>query len=189
LTFGGESTKAYCWLEKPLASSYIYISFAIKGPKRSCIKVDLNQLRYDKSSSKFNSTLVENLDGEYDTNDSQQYSVLCPLELDCYRIWLGFKNAFENKALKLNKLKIAFLESNERSASSSKRYPRGAVGLAYDNVNEISELLKDMVDNYAHYRQTALDFSKEYLEIHNATRLVEELQKTSTQAILSSETG
>jgi hypothetical protein len=200
LIFGGESTKAYCWLERPISSTHLYVSFAINAPIRSCVRVDLAQLRHDKTTTKFISQLIENLnDGGEDTNkttttsttnstptpnpplsSSDLYSVLVPLERDCYRIWLGFKNAFGNKALKLIRINVAFLEPGE---NSSKLFPIGAVGLAYDNPYEISGLLRDIIDNYQHYRRTALAFSREYSKVHNAGHLVEEIKSNITRVL------
>ncbi|MGC1928719.1 MAG: glycosyltransferase, partial [Candidatus Nitrosopolaris sp.] len=181
LIFGGESTKAYCWLEKPIPSMYLYVSFTINAPTRSCIRIDLAQLRYDKTETKFKSYLLENLNDEPDktASSTNYYSVFLPLKSDCYRIWLGFKNAFENKAIRLNRINIAFLEPQQ----PSRRYPMGAVGLSYDNPNEISELLRDIIDNYQHYRKSALAFSHEYLKVHNANHLVEEIQNKVTKSV------
>ncbi|MDQ6862360.1 MAG: glycosyltransferase [Thermoproteota archaeon] len=191
LIFGGESTKAYCWLEKPLASMYLYVSFTINAPLRSCIRVDLAQLRYDRTEAKFRSYLIENLNDEQDktTSASSNYSsIFVPLEGDCHRIWLGFKNAFENKALRLAKLNVAFLKPNQQEKERQQQppsniYPMGAVGLSYDNPNEISGLLRDIIDNYQHYRKTALSFSRDYLKIHNAHHLVEEIQNKKNKVL------
>lgn len=178
LIFGGEPSKAYCWLERPMSSTHLYASFAINAPVRSCIRVDLAQLRHDKTISKFKSQQVENLrDNERNASDktslssSDVYSVLIPLETDCYRVWLGFKNAFGNNAMRLTRINVAFLESQQTSV-----FPMGAVGLAYDNPYEISGMLRDIVDNYQHYRRTALAFSHEYLKVHNSEQLVQEIE-------------
>jgi hypothetical protein len=204
LIFGGESTKAYCWLERPISSTHLYVSFAINAPIRSCVRVDLAQLRNDKTTTKFISQVIENLSDDEESNkttttttttfttststststpshsSSDLYSVLVPLESDCYKIWLGFKNAFGNKAIKLIRINVAFQEPGE---NSSKLFPKGAVGLAYDNPYEISGLLRDIIDNYPHYRRTALAFSREYLKVHNAGHLVEEI-KGNTNSVL-----
>ncbi len=195
LIFGGESTKAYCWLERPTTSTHLYVSFAINAPIRSCIRVDLAQLRNDKSTTKFKSHLVENLN-DYEVGDDgartaattttstttdllspDLCSILVPLERDCYKIWLGFKNAFGNKAIKSVRISVAFLEPDE---NSSNLFPIGAVGLTYDNPYEISGLLRDIIDNYQHYRRTALDFSHEYLKMHNAGHLIQEIKNNIT---------
>lgn len=176
LVFGGESTKAYCWLEKPIPSMYLYVSVTINAPIRSCIRIDVAQLRYDKTETKFKSYLIENLNDEPDkATSSTTPSIFVPLKSDCHRIWLGFKNAFENKAIRLNRINIVFLEPQQ----PSRKHPVGAVGLSYDDPHEISELLCDIIDNYQHYRKSALAFSHEYLKVHNANHLVEKIQNNT----------
>ena len=187
LIFGGESTKAYCWLERPIISTHMYVSFAINAPPRSCISVDIAQLRYDKTTTKFKSHLVENINNNDNTDKSNKtaspvssdaaYSVLIPLQSDCYRIWLGFKNAFGNSAMRLIRINVEFLEPS----NSAKSFPMGAVGLAYDTPYEISGLIRDIIDNYQHYKRTALQFSREYLMVHNAENLVQEINDNVTQ--------
>jgi hypothetical protein len=198
LTFGGETTKAYCLLNRPMSSEHLYVSFAINAPTGSCIRVDLAQLRYDKTTTKFRSQIVENLNGNEGANNNEArsetyasttlssrndriyYSVLVPLENDCHKVWLGFKNAFGNNATRISRISISFLEPRNDSKG---HLPLGAVGLAYDNHYEISGLLRDIIDNYQHYRRTALEFSREYLKLHNAERLVQEIDnnvKTTT---------
>jgi hypothetical protein len=190
LTFGGETTKAYCWLNRPMASRHLYVSFALNAPIGSCIRVDLAQLRHDNTTAKFRSEIVETLNGNEEADDNEAggktgastalssrndglyYSVLVPLESECHRIWLGFKNAYGNNVMRLARISVSFLEPRNDSKGL---LPMGAVGLAYDKPYEISGLLRDIIDNYQHYRRTALEFSREYLRVHNAEHLVQEI--------------
>ena len=166
LVFGGESNKAYCWLLIPPYTGFIHISFIIRGPPLSSIRVDLAQLRLDSTQTKFTSALVEKVDME-------RSSVLMPIESDCHRIWLGFKNAFGKNVMYISRINITFLQSFQLS----QQYPIGAVGLTYENPAEISDLLSNMVDNYTHYRDTALSFAQKYSKLHNARSLINEIKK------------
>jgi hypothetical protein len=168
LIFGGESTKAHCSVNCPTSSNYMYIGFTMKTPWLSCVRIDVAQLRIDSSQTKFSSSLIEKVtDGIM--------SLVIPLEKDCRRIWLGFKNAFDNSAMNVSRLNISFLSKG----AADQTYPRGAVGLAYDNPNEISDLLSEIIDNYSHYRKTALEFSEEYMKIHNASGLLQEISNNN----------
>jgi len=60
--------------------------------------------------------------------------------------------------------------------------PLGVVGLAYHEAEEIPNLIREIIDHYSHYRQTATEFAAEWRRFHNADRLVEEIQLDSGNA-------
>ena len=67
---------------------------------------------------------------------------------------------------------------NQRSAES---VPFGAVGLAYEEIQEILDLIRNIVDHYPHYGETAVQFAGEWRDYHNPDRLVEEILRRSRE--------
>ena len=67
---------------------------------------------------------------------------------------------------------------NQRSGES---VPLGAVGLAYHEIQEIPDLIRNIVDHYPHYRETAVQFAGEWRDYHNPDRLVEEILRRSRE--------
>ena len=53
--------------------------------------------------------------------------------------------------------------------------PQSAVGMIYGAVGSIPDCLRNMADNYAHYRDSARVFSDAYYERHNADSLIDAL--------------
>jgi len=57
--------------------------------------------------------------------------------------------------------------------------PLGAVGLIYDDPDEVPGLLREMINNNDHYRRTARKFAGAWFGVHNAHHLVTELTGTA----------
>jgi len=170
LICGGENAKAYCWIERPMRSEFLYLNMKLNGPYLTAVKVDIAQLRDDATLAKFNSYVVEKVD------DSPK-SLLLHIEDDCERMWVGFKNAFGNSVTSLSNVQIDLLRA--RGGKDSKLFPLGAVGLAYDRPEEISQLLREIITYYPHYRGTAIEFSKHYGNLHNANSLISRIVQLS----------
>ena len=57
--------------------------------------------------------------------------------------------------------------------------PQSVIGTIFDDADQIPACLKDMIDNYAHYRDTARSASDWYYEQNNAVALTKLLERTS----------
>jgi hypothetical protein len=68
------------------------------------------------------------------------------------------------------------IQIDSPSQGTGETVPLGVVGLAYHEIEEIPGLIREIVDHYPHYRQTATEFAAEWRLFHNADRLVQELQ-------------
>ncbi|HEX5445130.1 MAG TPA: hypothetical protein VFW87_14925 [Pirellulales bacterium] len=87
------------------------------------------------------------------------------------QIRLAFRNAADERELRLAGLRVEFLEPPPELENS----PTGSVGLVYRSPEEIPGLLREMVEHHAHYRSTARKFSERWAARHNAPRLLRRL--------------
>jgi hypothetical protein len=85
-------------------------------------------------------------------------------------VTLEWRNAYGPQPLDFREVEVCFL-----SAEPDRRTPRGAVGLVAADVSQFPELLADIVEHYAHYRQTAAGVSRRWNDWHNPARVMAEL--------------
>jgi hypothetical protein len=110
---------------------------------------------------------------------SQKRAAMClALSPDIGRLWIGLSSAHPNEKAWLSSFGIEFLQ-----ALPGESIPLGAVGLIYHSVADIPSLIGDLIDNYAHYRRTAMEFSHRWREYHNPDRLVRELEGNAGAAV------
>lgn len=164
LTFGGEADKAFCWLYPPAFASWLMISF---NPATSqpgvFVLVHVGQIADGYSISERDFITGEMCAGRI-------MSVLVPIEKGVKKIWLGLRNAFDDFPISVSDIRIDFI-----ALKPDQRCPLGAVGLTYVHPEEVSDLIREIVNNYPHYKETARIFSRQWFEKQNAKRLVEEL--------------
>ncbi len=89
-------------------------------------------------------------------------------------VWLAVGSSHKESRTPLRGLQCDFLE-----AASQPPFPTGAVGLIYQHLSEVPELLREMIEHYPHYRQTATEFANHVRSFHNPERLVAELLQQS----------
>jgi len=70
----------------------------------------------------------------------------------------------------------ALIQIDSPSQVTGETVPLGVAGLIYHEIEEIPWLIREIVDHYPHYRQTATEFAAKWRLFHNADRLVQELQ-------------
>jgi len=85
------------------------------------------------------------------------------------RIAIG--NAYHEAPVAVNAIEIAFI-ADPRGG----KQPAGRVGLVAATPECIPLLIRDMVDNYPHYRTTALEFARSWVWKHDALRTIEILE-------------
>ena len=85
-------------------------------------------------------------------------------------ITLEWRNAYGPQPLDFREVEACFL-----TAEANRQTPRGAVGLVAADISQFPELLADIVEHYAHYRQTAAGAARRWNEWHNPARVVAEL--------------
>lgn len=92
-----------------------------------------------------------------------------PLAPGAVQVRLAVRNGADERVLNLAGMQVDFLESPPELENA----PTGSVGLVYRSPEEISGLLRELVEHHAHYRSTARRFSRQWAARHNAPRLVQ----------------
>jgi hypothetical protein len=69
-------------------------------------------------------------------------------------------------------IEVAFLSA---AGMPGEACARGAVGLVAADAGQVPELLRDMVDHYAHYRGTAAEFSKDWGPLYSPQQVTASL--------------
>ena len=85
-------------------------------------------------------------------------------------ITLEWRNAYGPQPLDFREVEVCYL-----AAEADRQTPRGAVGLAAADVEQFPELLAEIVEHYAHYRQTAAGLARRWSEWNNPARVLAEL--------------
>ncbi len=102
-----------------------------------------------------------------------QAVILTGLDANTYQVKVTLRSSTAGEETWFADVQIDFLRfPAERS------FPKGAVGLIYHSENEIPDLVQDLIDNYPHYRSTAIEFSKHWRAYHNADCLIREIEST-----------
>ena len=168
LVFGGLGADAYCWVAVPRDAAYLLVSFRFEQHAHGAVVlVDTDQLDRHGRSRARHTTLVEAVPS------NPQASALIPLASGVQRLRLGLHNAFGEDAVFLSEVRLDLL-AWPKSATA---YPLGAVGVAYASPEDLTAAVRELLDHYVHYRQTARAFARQYFKLHNAERLVEDLER------------
>ena len=96
-----------------------------------------------------------------------------PLHNLTQNIILKFGQPYENSFASISKLEIDILEGKNLN-----KIPISSVGITYTNPEEISDKLRNILDNYSHYYESARSFSDSYYQKHNAKSLIQKLENS-----------
>jgi hypothetical protein len=102
-------------------------------------------------------------------------TLLIPLEPGTRLAYTQLSKSTPNCPGEIRELRFDFLAKHEADDAC----PLGAVGLVYRDPEEITGLLREMIENYAHYRQTAQAFSARWFPRHKAGELVAEVRRAA----------
>lgn len=164
-----KSIMAGCWLEVPRSARYLLLTLRFdRSPLEALIYVD----QYDGQQQLLWSDpgrLIEAV------RTTAQAIALLPLDKEVRKIRLGISSTHLLSTVFIAEVQVDFLAPHDLQQD----YPLGAVGLAYHEEEEISALLREMIDYYPHYRSTAHQFAQRWYQQHNADRLVAELTNYS----------
>jgi hypothetical protein len=83
---------------------------------------------------------------------------------------LAWRNAYGPQPLDFREVEMCCL-----TAEADRQTPRGAVGLVAADVAQFPELLAEIVEHFAHYRQTAAGLARRWSEWNNPARVMAEL--------------
>jgi hypothetical protein len=164
--------KAYCWLRVPAGADRLIVSFRIpKDPPAVVLYVD----QLDQRRRSVVPLLPRLIEVERKSRKAVSLLTLAP---GAVRLWLAFGAPYANGQVLVSDITIDFLSA----AQDTKRLPTGTVGLIYHDPVEIPVLLRELIDEYPHYRRTARAFAEPWALYHNASRLVEELEGAAGQS-------
>ena len=158
--------KAFCWLRVPAGADRLMVSFRIgKDPPAVMLYVD----QLDQGRRSVVPLLPRLIEVERESRKAVGLLTLAP---GAVRLWLAFGAPYVNRQVSVSDITIDFLSA----AQDTRQAPTGAVGLIYNTPAEIPDLLRELIDEYPHYRRTARAFAAKWTFYHNADRLVQELE-------------
>jgi glycosyltransferase involved in cell wall biosynthesis len=165
-------------LEVPRAATHVMCSFRWKFPSEAgtYARVTLETPTCDDQAPTTRSFIVGRREGD------KPVRVMFPVEPSVNRMRLRWENAYDTGPISLADVRIESLSGQHLSGGT---YPLGAVGLIAADDAQVAPLVDDMVAHWPHYRQTALEFAKEWSAFHNADRIVAELAERSKSSRIS----
>jgi hypothetical protein len=96
------------------------------------------------------------------------------------QITLRIRNAQENRRIAVSDVQIQLLRT-----SLPHGCPAGSVGLIAAQPSQAALLLRDMVQHYAHYRDSAIAFSRTWRQAHDPSQTIDMLTGGRTKGLLA----
>lgn len=97
---------------------------------------------------------------------------LIPLDRAAVQLWIGLTPHSSNFAIAEGDLHYVRVEDQPLP-------PLSAVGTAYHSLSDIAPCLRDVIDHYDHYRESAKAFAEPWTAFHNAAGLIRALEGRS----------
>jgi len=166
LEFG--QTAATIELAVTPGASDLLLCFRWQAPAESGTYVRVEAEQFDAGGVRLKSSVV--IAGHRPAGDAVR--ALVHLSVGSARVRLSWRNAWHDGPITLSGVEQVFVTA---ATLPGGHCPTGAVGLAFSEVGEISELLREMLDHIGHYRERARAFSLTCADHHNPQRLVAEL--------------
>jgi hypothetical protein len=96
------------------------------------------------------------------------------------RVRISWENAYHDSPITVDDWQASFLSNGVASQRPSQRpsqrhCPAGAVGLIAADRDQVGDLVREMVDHYDHYRETATEFSAAWREAHHPQKTLADL--------------
>jgi hypothetical protein len=104
--------------------------------------------------------------------DTERLVAVLPVESEARLARLSVWNAFADRAIEVAAWSLEFVRWEGVSGDG---FPRSVAGLACADPADLPELLRELIEHYAHYQRTAAQLADELLRWHNPDRLVGEL--------------
>jgi glycosyltransferase involved in cell wall biosynthesis len=100
-------------------------------------------------------------------------SVLIPVPAGATGVRLSLWNAFHGGEIRLERFGLDYLDADG--------LPSSAVGVAYADPDDLAAAVREVVDHYAHYRDSARCFAEEFRARHNADQLLAQVASFARQ--------
>jgi hypothetical protein len=166
LSFGGKSARTFTSLAVPPASSRVKVSF--EATELTLLANATPTVRVSVEFLGPQSNVIGRDVAELEAR-SVGYPAGCMFSVTpgAARMRLGLENAHGDSPLTITHVEIDFVTG---------ACPLGVVGLTYATPDQSSERLREIVNEYAHYRQSAIDLSTRIRQEHNPDRVIEQLR-------------
>ena len=167
----GFESKAYCRLDVPGAATHLLFTVRFsKPPLDGCLYI--TELRADDVELGHMRRI--HLQGAESDGSQGKCRVVCRLASQARKLWVALGSAHEDVYVQIEDTRVDLLRQ-----PPGRSVPRGAAGLAYQEVEEIPELIREIADHYPHYRRTAAEFAVQWRNFHNADRLVADITRNA----------
>ena len=164
----GFESKAYCWLEVPESATHLLFTVRFSRPTfDGCFYIT----ELGEDDLKLGHMRRIHLQGGANQG---KCSVVCRLAAQARKLWVALGSAHKNAHIQIENTRVDLLRQ-----PAGQSIPRGAAGLAYQDAEEIPELIREMADHYPHYRRSAAEFAKQWRGFHNADRLVADIARNA----------
>ena len=159
----------YVTLRTPLKATLLFVSFFTSKymPIGSFVKTRI--CSYNKDGCFLGDFEYED---ESPRKPHMKVRLLFNLPKDTYEIKLYFNSSLGNNIL-INDIDFVF------ALSESNNIPYGYSGLCYSRFEDVPVLLKNIIDNFIHYKDAAIYDSKQWQEHHNSNQLVSQIIQKS----------
>lgn len=168
---GGFEDKAICWVDVPEPATHLLVALRFsKPPHDGCLWIT----EMDEDDADVGLSKRTHLQGD---EDQGQCSVVHCLSPQTRKLWIAAGSTHQNARVQIEDVRIDLLQQ-----PPGRSVPRGAAGLAYQEAEEIPELIREIAGHYPHYRRTAAEFAVQWRNFHNADRLVADVARNADRA-------
>lgn len=160
LTLSRKTNQSFCLLEIPKTCTFILVTVHFGNENSSSALV----LRYTQQNNA--KLTISDTESFIEKVELPYATALIPVTERAEEARLEFKQPYTESVLSIDKIDIDYLYSKTTSL------PWSSVGIAYDSTERLSHYLKNILDNYGHYLNTAKKFSDTFYKKNNAKELV-----------------
>ena len=164
----GFESKAFCWLDVPESATHLLFTVRFsRPPLDGCFYIT----ELGEDDLELGHMRRIHLQG---SANQGKCSVVCRLASQARKLWVALGSAQENAHVQIEDTRVDLLRQ-----PPGQSIPSGAAGLAYQDVEEIPELIREIADHYPYYRRTAAEFAKQWRGFHNADRLLADIAQNA----------
>lgn len=168
---GGYNDALRCSLVIPTHSESIMVSFEFISPSEGVyISIHLNELDDEGLSVAHQKATLGRSE-----NHNRVSAMFRLRHADTQTASLSFFNAYGDNQIRIKQIQFHYF-NNRRPL------PVSSVGMIVDDTTEAVAAIREMVDHYPHYRNTAKEFSVEWNRRHSAEALVTQLIARGTKS-------
>lgn len=162
----GHADPAATLLRLPGSASHLLLDLA--GPM-DCI-VSLDQLDAKGNPLTSSRALLE-------AGPDGSAATLCALDPGCVRLSITVASSQPGLRITLTRMRADLLVHDPCGGT----LPLGSVGVAYQDPAGITRAVRELIDHFGHYSQSAHAFAHDWQQYHNADRLVSEIIRPGGQ--------